>query len=92
MIISGFGKMFKSKDEQLDLVPTPEAFTRVVSLLTARYDLSHFEAILTLCDHYDREYESVKPLLTPKLRLALLDEMSERRLLKDRSFLQHKLG
>lgn len=92
MNIPGFGKMFKSADEQLDPVPTPEAFTRVVGLLSARYDLTVFEAILAICEHNDREPDSVKMLLTPKLRLALLDEASNKNLLKVKDFLSHRLG
>lgn len=84
--------MFQLVDEQLENVPTPEQFTRVVETLVRRYELTYFEAILNLCEHYDREYESVKGLLTPKLKTALLEEMSERRLLKDNSYLKHKLG
>lgn len=92
MHITGFGNMFRSPDEQLDPVPTPENFTRVVTLLVERYRLTHFDAIMALCDHENREYESVKNLLTPKVKLALMNELSCLRLLKDRSFLQHKLG
>ena len=47
---------------------------------------------MALCDHYQREYESVKKLLTSKLKMALMEEMSHRRLLKDKSYLQDKLG
>lgn len=90
--VAGFGKMFLTPDEQLDSVPTPESFTLVVELLVRRYELTYFEAIMELCDYYDREYESIKPLLTPKLKVALLEEMSEKRLLKDNTFFQHKLG
>ena len=92
MNITGFGNLFKSVDEQLDPVPTPENFARVVVLIVERYHLTHFDAIMALCDHEHREYESVKTLLTPKIKLALLNELSGLRLLKDRSFLQHKLG
>lgn len=92
MRVAGFGRMFSRPDEQLDGVPTPENFTRVVDTLVRRYRLSYFEAIMELCEHHDREYESVKSLLTPKLKLALLEELSERRLLKDRSFIQQRLG
>ena len=92
MIVPGFGKMFKAADEQLELVPTPENFTRVVTTLVHRYQLTHFDAIMELCDYYDREYESVKTLLTSKLKLELLDEMSRRRLLKDKTYLSHRLG
>jgi len=88
----GFGNMFELPDEQLDPIPSPENFARVVTLIVARYHLTHFDAIMALCDHGNREYESVKTLLTPKIKLALLNELSSLRLLKDRSFLQHKLG
>ena len=88
----GFGKMFHAEDERLESIPTPENFTLVVETLVRRYQMTYFDAIMELCEHYDREYESIKPLLTPKLKLALLEEMSEKRLLKDNSFLQHKLG
>lgn len=84
--------MFVAQDEQLDPVPTPENFTMVVDTLVQRYQLSYFEAIMELCDFHEREYESVKSLLTPKLKLALMEEMSEKRLLKDKSYLLHKLG
>lgn len=92
MRVSGFGRMFTRPDEQLDGVPTPEQFTIVVDTLVRRYRLSHFDAIMELCEHYDREYESIKSLLTPKLKLALMEELSEKRLLKDRSFIQQRLG
>lgn len=93
MHIAGYGKMFKSIDEQLDAIPTPEAFTQVVLLLVARYGLSHFDAILELCERHEREYESIRPLLTPTLKLALLEESSRLRLLRDSdTFLSHKLG
>ena len=90
--VSGYGKMFQRGDEQLGTVPTPQEFTRVVQTLVRRYQLSHFDAIIELCEHYDREYESVKSLLTPKLKLALMEEMSGKKLLKDNSYLQDKLG
>jgi hypothetical protein len=92
MNVPGYGKMFQRDDEQLGSVPTPQEFTRVVQTLVRRYQLSHFDAIVELCEHYDREYESVKGLLTPKLKLALMEEMSGKKLLKDNSYLQHKLG
>ena len=84
--------MFRQADERLHAIPTPEQFTETVQRLVTRYQLSYFDAIKELCDFHDREYDSIKPLLTPVLRLALLEEMSEKRLLKDRSFLRHKLG
>lgn len=87
--------MFRQPDEQLpalDAEITPEAFTRVVFTLVQRYGLSHFDAVLEVCNHYEREYESVKPLLTSKLKLALTEEMAQRRLLKDKTFLMDKLG
>lgn len=93
--IRQFGLMFQQSDEQLpslDAEITPEAFTRVVLTLVRRYNISYFDAILEVCDHYDREYESVKALLTPKLKLALTEELSQRRLLKDKTFLLDKLG
>ena len=85
--------MFLRADEQLsNEVPTPQQFTQVVELLVDRYQLSYLDAIMALCDHYQREYESVKKLLTSKLKMALMEEMSHRRLLKDKSYLQDKLG
>lgn len=84
--------MFLRPDEQLDKVPTPESFTRVIDVLVHRYHISYFDAILELCEYYDREFESVKPLLTPKLKLALTEEVARRRLLKDKTFLLDKLG
>lgn len=93
--VASFSAMFTSPDEQLpelDAMITPEVFTRVVLTLARRYQITHFEAILELCEHYQRDYESVKSLLTPTLKLALLEEVSRRRLLKDNSFLLDKLG
>lgn len=83
--------MFTAPDEQLDAVPTPESFTFLVERLVQRYHLSYFDAILELCDHYDREYDSVKHLLTPKLTNALAVEMATKRMLKDNSFLDTQL-
>lgn len=92
MIVQGFGKMFRVSDEKLDPVPTPESFTRVVDMLVTRYQLTYFEAIMALCDYHEREYESVKTLLTPKLKLVLMEEAANRRQLKDNTYLLHKLG
>jgi len=95
LTVRSFGQMFQHADERLpeqDAEITPEAFTKVVLTVVQRYQISHFEAILELCEYYQRDYESVKPLLTPTLKLALLEEMSRRRLLKDNSFLLDKLG
>lgn len=92
MNIHGFGKMFQNQDEELLTVPTPENFTRVVDTLVRRYNMSYFDAIMSLCDHYDRDYESVKSLLTPKLKHALMEEAAYSRRLKDNSYLLHKLG
>lgn len=88
----GYGAMFTHADEQLENVPTPEQFTRVVEVLVRRYQLSYFDAILALCEHHDREYQSIKKLLTPKLKVALLEEVAHRRLLKDNSYVHDKLG
>lgn len=90
--VGSFTTMFTLPDEQLGKVPTPESFTRVIGVLVQRYQISHFDAILELCEHYDREFESVKPLLTPKLKLALTEEVAHRRLLKDKTYLLQKLG
>ena len=57
---ANFGNMFLKADEQLDTVPVAESFSRVVMLLATRYDLSHLAAIMEICNHYDREVESVK--------------------------------
>lgn len=92
MNVIGYGKMFQLADEQLSQVPTPREFTKVVETIVRRYQLSYFDAIIELCDHYDREYESIKGLMTPKLKMALMEEMSGKKLLKDNSYLQHKLG
>jgi hypothetical protein len=92
MLVNGYGKMFKHGDEQLESVPTPEQFTRVVDTLVTRYRISYFDAIMSLCDHHDREYESVKSLLTSKLKVILMEEMAQRRMIKDKNYLQHKLG
>jgi hypothetical protein len=91
--MNGYGKMFTRPDECLTApVPTPEEFTRVVETLVRRYHLSYFDAILALCEHHDREYESIKKLLTSKLKVALMEELAQKRMLKDNSFLQDKLG
>lgn len=74
--------MFTHPDERLSAVPTPEEFTRLVVLLVWRYDLTYFEAIQLLCDYYDREYESVRALLTPRLRDELQRELTGKHLLK----------
>ena len=84
--------MFRQPDEQLAAVPTPEDFTRVVGVLVHRYRMGYFDAILELCEHYEREYTSVKELMTPKLKLALTEELAQRRLLKDKNFLSERLG
>jgi hypothetical protein len=92
MNVPGYGEMFQHADEQLSSVPTPQEFTQVVLTLVRRYQLSYFDAIIELCEHYDREYESVKSLLTPKLKLALMEEMTSKKMLRDNSYFQHKLG
>jgi hypothetical protein len=93
MSLFGYGKMFIRPDECFTKpVPTPAEFTRVVETLVRRYDLSYLEAIAAICDHYDREYESVKKLLTSKIKTALMEELAQKRMLKDNSFLQDKLG
>jgi len=92
MNVPGYGEMFQRTDEQLSSVPTPQEFTQVVLTLVRRYQLSYFDAIIELCEHYDREYESVKSLLTPKLKLALMEEMTSKKMLRDNSYFQHKLG
>lgn len=86
------GKMFTRADEQLATIPTPEEFTRVVDTLVSRYRISYFEAILELCEQYERDYESVKPLMTSKLKVALMEELSAKRLLKDKHYLTQRLG
>ncbi len=93
MPLIGYGKLFLRADEQLtEEVPTPQQFTRIVELLVSRYRLSYLDAIMALCDHHGREYDSVRKLLTPKLKLTLMGELAHRRLLKDKSYLQDKLG
>lgn len=92
MNVPGYGQMFQQADERLSSVPTPQEFTQVVLTLVRRYQISHLDAIMELCEYHDREYESVKSLLTPKLKLALMEEMSTKKLLRDNSYLQHKLG
>lgn len=89
---TNFGNMFKKEDEQLDSVPTAESFSRVVMTIASRYQLSHLEAIMEICAQYEREYESVKKLLTPALLLILTEEASKQRLLRDNTFLLDKLG
>ena len=89
---ANFGNMFLKADEQLDTVPVAESFSRVVMLLATRYDLSHLAAIMEICNHYDREVESVKSLITPKLKLILTEEAARNRLLKDRTFWLDRLG
>lgn len=83
MTLNSFGKMFKLKDEQLDPVPTPENFTLVVMTLAKRYGITHFEAILEICEHYDREFESVNALLSPRLTQILTEETAALKLLRD---------
>lgn len=90
--VGSFTSMFSAPDEQLASVPTPENFTKVLDILVNRYQITYFDAILELCEHYGREYESVKPLLTPKVKLLLTEEVSRRGLLKDKTFLLEKLG
>lgn len=92
MLVNGYGKMFTRDDELLGTVPSPEQFTRVVDTLVRRYQISYFDAIMALCDHHDREYESVKSLLTSKLKVILMEEMAQKRMIKDKNYLQHKLG
>jgi len=89
---ANFGNMFLKADEQLDTVPNAESFSRVVMLLATRYELSYLDAIMEICNHYDREIESVKSLITPKLKLILTEEAARNRLLKDRTFLLDRLG
>lgn len=84
-------QMFRRSDEQLGTVPTPESFCLVIERLVARYGISYFDAILELCDHYDREYESVTPLLTSRITEALAEEAAAKNLLKDNSFLHNRL-
>lgn len=94
MHVLGYGKIFTHPDEVLtgEPVPSPEEFTRVVETLVRRYNMPYFDAILALCEYHDREYESIKKLMTPKLKLALMEEMAQKRMLKDNSYLQDKLG
>lgn len=92
MYVQGFGKMFQAEDERLPSIPTSEVFSQIVQRLVDRYRLSYFDAIRELCDYHDREYESVRPLLTPKLKLILLEEMSKARAMKDNSFFDNQLG
>jgi RNAse (barnase) inhibitor barstar len=89
--LRGFSKMFSLPDEQLESIPTPESFTRVLDIVTKRYGLSYFDALVELCDYYGREFDSVKPLLTPKVKLRLTEEVARRGLLKDNTFLIEKL-
>lgn len=91
MYVQGFGTMFQSEDERLPSVPTSEAFGEIVERLVWRYDLSYFDAIRELCDYHDREYESIRPLLTPRLKLILLEEMSKARAMKDNTFFDNQL-
>jgi len=89
---SSFTTMFTLPDEQLGKVPTPESFTQVLDVVVKRYQLSYFDAILELCEHHGREFESIKPLLTPKLKVVLMEEVARRGLLKDKTYLLEKLG
>lgn len=86
-----FGKMFKRDDEVLDMVPTPEDFTELVDTIVDRYDISYIEAITEICRHFDREIESITPLITPKILLAVTKEAASQRLLKDNDFLLDSL-
>ena len=89
---SSFTTMFTLPDEQLGKVPTPESFTQVLDVIVRRYQLSYFDAILELCEHHGRDYESIKPLLTPKVKVILTEEVARRGLLKDKTYLLEKLG
>jgi hypothetical protein len=89
---ANFGNMFKKEDEQLETVPTQESFSRVVLLVSERYGLTHLESIMEICGHYEREVESIKPLLTPRLKLILTEEATKQKLLKDNTFLLDRLG
>lgn len=89
---ANFGNMFNKLDEQLESVPTAESFSRVVMIIASRYQLSHLEAIMEICAQYEREFESVKKLLTPSLLLILTEEAAKQRLLRDNTFLLDKLG
>lgn len=83
--------MFTLADEKLDSVPTPESFGLLIERLVDRYNLTYTEAIVELCEHYEREYESVRLLLTPKLKDTLAEEMAVKRMLKDNSFINNQL-
>jgi len=91
LTLNSFGKMFNREDEILDPVPSPESFTLVVMTLAKRYGITHFEAILEICEHYDREYESVKLLLSPKLKQLLTEEAMKAHQLKDNDALTDTL-
>lgn len=86
----------REPDEQLrepeDTVPTPRKFAKVIDTLVQRYHLSYFDAIMQLCDYEKREYDSIKGLITPKLKLALMEELANKKMLKDKNYLQHRLG
>lgn len=88
----GFGKMFRAEDERLSGVPSAEEFSALVIRIADRYTLSHFDAMLEICMHHDRDPESVRSLITPHLKLILADEAATRNLLKDRDYLARKLG
>jgi len=87
-----FQKCFKQPDEVLDPIPTPEGFTKLVDKIVSRYNMSYMDAMLEICEHYDREPASVKELITPKLQLELMQEASSRKLLKDNKFSEIRLG
>lgn len=89
--IGSFTTMFSSSDEQLDNIPTAESFTRVLDVLVSRYHLSYCDAIVELCEHYGREYDSVRKLLTPRVKAKVTEEAAQRGLLKDKTLLGERL-
>ena len=87
-----FGRMWKRPDEVLSMVPTPEEFTELVDTIVDRYDIPYIDAIIEICEHFDREIESIGSLITPKIKLALTEEASKSKLLRDNSFALDRLG
>lgn len=68
-------------------IPTPESFTLEIERLVKTHGITYFDALIEYCDRTEREYETVVPLLSPKLKTKLTQEAARRNLLKDNSIL-----
>ena len=69
-------KGFGATPKGVGKIPTAEAFSQAVITLSQTLDISYFDAVRHVCDHYDRDYESVKELLTSQLIQMLTIEQS----------------